>query len=167
MDMILAEANQSQKDKGVDRATRSLSGHLQSQTEPIQQCTSRQGVSNPSRPLEKLHELLTDCEKVSGPSQYSQVTEWMVATDGKKERDDFNKRMEEQKPSITQTIPKTKASGHQQQCQHEKAATSSGQGKRKITSNKSIQPGLQNPKYLTRCHVTCVSEVQNYDGNSE
>ncbi|MBW0471064.1 hypothetical protein O181_010779 [Austropuccinia psidii MF-1] len=35
--------------------TRSLSGHIQSQPEGIQKCTSAQRVSDPGRPLEKLH----------------------------------------------------------------------------------------------------------------
>ncbi|MBW0552089.1 hypothetical protein O181_091804 [Austropuccinia psidii MF-1] len=42
---------------GVDTATRSLSGHIKSQPECSQQCTSAQRVSNLSRHLGKLHEL--------------------------------------------------------------------------------------------------------------
>ncbi|MBW0581192.1 hypothetical protein O181_120907 [Austropuccinia psidii MF-1] len=55
--------------KRVYTSTRSLSWHIQRQPECIQQCTSAQRLSNPRRPLEKLNELLPDCEEAFGPSQ--------------------------------------------------------------------------------------------------
>ncbi|MBW0555175.1 hypothetical protein O181_094890 [Austropuccinia psidii MF-1] len=58
----------------ADTATRSLSGHLQSQPEGLQQCTAAQRVPDPCRSVEKLHQFLPDCEKVPGPSQHLQVT---------------------------------------------------------------------------------------------
>ncbi|MBW0589844.1 hypothetical protein O181_129559, partial [Austropuccinia psidii MF-1] len=58
-----------------DTATRSLSGPMQSHQEGIHQCTSVQSVSNPSRPVEKLNEILPYCEKVAGPSKYLQFTQ--------------------------------------------------------------------------------------------
>ncbi|MBW0567234.1 hypothetical protein O181_106949 [Austropuccinia psidii MF-1] len=39
-------------------ATRSLSGHLQSQPEGLQQCIAAQRVPDPCRSVEKLHEFL-------------------------------------------------------------------------------------------------------------
>ncbi|MBW0574122.1 hypothetical protein O181_113837 [Austropuccinia psidii MF-1] len=48
--------------KRADTNTRSLSGHLQSQTEGLQQCISAQRVPDPCRYVEKLHELKPDCE---------------------------------------------------------------------------------------------------------
>ncbi|MBW0587344.1 hypothetical protein O181_127059 [Austropuccinia psidii MF-1] len=53
----------------ADTATRSLSGHFQSQPEGLKQCTAVQGVPDPCRSVEKLHEFLPDCEKIPGPSQ--------------------------------------------------------------------------------------------------
>ncbi|MBW0579996.1 hypothetical protein O181_119711 [Austropuccinia psidii MF-1] len=50
-------------------STRSLSWHIQSQPECIQQFTSAQILSNRRRPLEKLNEFLPDCEAAFGPSQ--------------------------------------------------------------------------------------------------
>ncbi|MBW0579801.1 hypothetical protein O181_119516 [Austropuccinia psidii MF-1] len=52
--------------KRADTATRSLSGHLQSQPEGLQQCNAAQRVPDPCRSVEKLHELIPDCEKISG-----------------------------------------------------------------------------------------------------
>ncbi|MBW0585301.1 hypothetical protein O181_125016 [Austropuccinia psidii MF-1] len=81
--------------KGADTATRSLSGHLQSQPESLQQCTAAQRVPDPCRSVEKLHELIPDCKKIPGSSQHLQVTQWMASIDGKEEYDAFNSRMEE------------------------------------------------------------------------
>ncbi|MBW0586311.1 hypothetical protein O181_126026, partial [Austropuccinia psidii MF-1] len=67
----------------ADTATRSLSGHIQSQPQSIQQCTAVQGVPDPGRSVEKLHEFLSDCEKFPGPSQYLKVAQWMESIDGK------------------------------------------------------------------------------------
>ncbi|MBW0554476.1 hypothetical protein O181_094191 [Austropuccinia psidii MF-1] len=56
--------------KRAETATRSLSGHIQSQPESLQQCIAAQRVPDPYISVEKLHELLPDCEKISGPSQH-------------------------------------------------------------------------------------------------
>ncbi|MBW0586588.1 hypothetical protein O181_126303 [Austropuccinia psidii MF-1] len=51
----------------ANTATRSLSGHIQSQPQSLQQCPAVQGVPDPCRSVEKLHEFLPDCEKIPGP----------------------------------------------------------------------------------------------------
>ncbi|MBW0591382.1 hypothetical protein O181_131097, partial [Austropuccinia psidii MF-1] len=127
----------------ADTSTRSLSGHLQSQPEGLLQCIAAQSIPDPCRSVEKMHEFLTDCEKIPGPSQHLQVTQWMASIDGKEEHDANNSRMEEKQPSTTQTSAKNSPSGQQQQFQHEKAAVSPERGKRKGTSDKTLQPGLQ------------------------
>ncbi|MBW0503043.1 hypothetical protein O181_042758 [Austropuccinia psidii MF-1] len=58
----------------ADTARRSLSGHMQSQPEGLKQCIAAQRVPNHSRFVEKLHEVLPDCEKIALPSQHLQVT---------------------------------------------------------------------------------------------
>ncbi|MBW0524838.1 hypothetical protein O181_064553 [Austropuccinia psidii MF-1] len=126
--------------------TISLSGYIQSQTEGLQQCIAAQRVPDSCRSVEKLHEFLPDCEKIPGPSQHLQVTQWMASIDGKKEHDAFNRRMEEMQPTTTQASAKNSTSGQQQQFQCEKAAKSSEQGPRQGTRHKALQPGLQNPK---------------------
>ncbi|MBW0553716.1 hypothetical protein O181_093431 [Austropuccinia psidii MF-1] len=55
-------------------ATRSLSEHIKSQPEGLQQCISAKRVPDSCISVEKLHEHLPDCEKVSGPSQQLKVT---------------------------------------------------------------------------------------------
>ncbi|MBW0563182.1 hypothetical protein O181_102897 [Austropuccinia psidii MF-1] len=126
-----------------ETVTRSLSGHLQSQPEGLQQCTAAQRVPDPFRPVEKLHEFLPHCEKILGPSQHMKVTQWMASIYGKEEHDALNSRMEDKQPSPTQTSAKNSPSGQKEQFQREKAATSSEQGQRKGTSHKPLQPGLQ------------------------
>ncbi|MBW0479676.1 hypothetical protein O181_019391 [Austropuccinia psidii MF-1] len=107
----------------ADAATRSLGGHLQSLPEGLQQCISAQRVPDPCRSVEKLHELLPDCEKVPGPCQHFQVTQGMGAIDGNKEHHAFNSRMEEKQPSTTQASAKNSFCSQKQQFQRDKAAT--------------------------------------------
>ncbi|MBW0534325.1 hypothetical protein O181_074040 [Austropuccinia psidii MF-1] len=88
--------------KGAETITRSLSGHLQSRPEGLQEFIAAQRVTDPCRFVEKLHELLPYCEEIPGPSQKLQVTQWMASIDGKEECDAFNTRMEEKQPSTSQ-----------------------------------------------------------------
>ncbi|MBW0527658.1 hypothetical protein O181_067373 [Austropuccinia psidii MF-1] len=69
--------------QGAETATRRLSGHIQSQKEGLQQCIAAQRVPDPCRSVKKLHEFLPDCEKIPGPSQHLQDTQWMASLDGK------------------------------------------------------------------------------------
>ncbi|MBW0549458.1 hypothetical protein O181_089173 [Austropuccinia psidii MF-1] len=110
--------------KRSDTATRSLSGHLQSQPQVLKQCTAAQRVPDPCRSVEKLHELIPDCKKISGSSQHLQVTQWMASIDGKEEYDAFSSRMVEKQPITPKSSAKTSPSGQQQQqFQRQKAAT--------------------------------------------
>ncbi|MBW0529132.1 hypothetical protein O181_068847 [Austropuccinia psidii MF-1] len=151
----------------ADTSTKNLSEHIQSQPEGLQQCISAQRVPDPCRSLEKLHELLPDCEKMPGPCPHFQITQWMPSIDGKEEHDPSNSRMEEKQPSTTQASEKNSASSHQQQFQREKEATNSKQEQRQGTSQKTLQPGLQNPKDSERCHGKCMSDGQKNDGIAE
>ncbi|MBW0533092.1 hypothetical protein O181_072807, partial [Austropuccinia psidii MF-1] len=129
--------------QGADTATRSLSGHLPSQPEGLQQCTAAQRVPDPCNSVEKLHELIPDYKKIPRSSQHLQVTQWMESIDVKEEYDAFNSRMEEKQPSTTKASAKNSPSGQKQKFQREKAATSSKQGQREGTSPEALQPGLQ------------------------
>ncbi|MBW0483029.1 hypothetical protein O181_022744 [Austropuccinia psidii MF-1] len=153
--------------KRADTATKSLSGRLQSHPEGLQQCIAAQRVPDPCRLVEKLHELLPDCEKIPGPSQHLQVTQWMASIDEKVEQDVCNSRMEEKQPTTTKASAKNSPNSHQQQFQREKAATSSKQGQKQGTSHKTLQPGLQDPKDSAGCHGKCISDGQNNDGITE
>ncbi|MBW0576175.1 hypothetical protein O181_115890 [Austropuccinia psidii MF-1] len=88
----------------------------------------------------------------------------MASIDGKEEHDAPNSRMEEKQPSTTQESAKSNPSGQQEQFKREKAATSSEQGKRKGTSHKALQPGLQDSNDSTGYHGKCISDGQNNDG---
>ncbi|MBW0571841.1 hypothetical protein O181_111556 [Austropuccinia psidii MF-1] len=91
----------------------------------------------------------------------------MASIDEKEEHDDFNSKMEEKQPSTTQASAKNSPSSQQQQIQPEKETTSSEQGQRKGTSDKTLQQGLQNPKDSAGCHGKCISDGQNNDGIKE
>ncbi|MBW0582281.1 hypothetical protein O181_121996 [Austropuccinia psidii MF-1] len=151
----------------ADTTTRSLNGHSQSQPEGLQQCIAAQRVPDPCRSVEKLHEFLPGCEKISGPSRYLQIAQWMESIDGEEKHDSLDTRMEEKQPSTTQASAKDSPNSQQQQFQHEKAATSTKQGQRQGTSHKTLQPGLQYPKDSVGCHGKCISDGQNNDGITE
>ncbi|MBW0548073.1 hypothetical protein O181_087788 [Austropuccinia psidii MF-1] len=110
--------------KRADTTIGSLNGHLQSQPEGLQQFIAAQRVPDPCRYVEKLHKFLPDCEKIPGPSQHLEVSQWMASINGKEEHDALNSRMEEKQPSTTQTSAKNSPSGQQQKFQREKPATS-------------------------------------------
>ncbi|MBW0571114.1 hypothetical protein O181_110829 [Austropuccinia psidii MF-1] len=120
----------------AENTTRSLSGYIQSQPEGLQQCIAAQRVPDPCRSVEKPHEFLPGCEKITGPSQYLQVTQWMAFIDVKEKHDALNSRMEGKQPSSTQESAKNSPSSQKQQFQHEKAATSS-EGQRQGTGHKT------------------------------
>ncbi|MBW0473437.1 hypothetical protein O181_013152 [Austropuccinia psidii MF-1] len=103
---------------GPETSTRSLSGHIQSQTEGLQQCIAAQIGPNPSRSAEKLNELLPDCEKISRPSKHLQITKWMESIDGKEKHASFSSRMAEKQPSNTQACAKNIPSSQKQQFQN-------------------------------------------------
>ncbi|MBW0539681.1 hypothetical protein O181_079396 [Austropuccinia psidii MF-1] len=115
----------------------------------------------------KLHESLPDCEKIPGPSQHLQVTQWMASIDVKEKHVAFNSRIEEEQPSTTHASAQNSPSSQKQQFQHERAATSSEQGQRQGTGRKALQPGLQNPKDSAGCHGECIIDGQNNDGIKE
>ncbi|MBW0590826.1 hypothetical protein O181_130541 [Austropuccinia psidii MF-1] len=119
----------------ADTTKRSLSGHIQSQPECLTQCIAAQRVPDPCRYVEELHELLPDCEKIPGPSQHLQVTQWMASIDGKEEHYAFNRRMEKRQPSTTQASDKC-----------EKAATGSNKGQGKAPATKPYSQGYRIPK---------------------
>ncbi|MBW0557167.1 hypothetical protein O181_096882 [Austropuccinia psidii MF-1] len=123
----------------ADPATRSLSGHRQSQPEGPQQCISEQKVPDPCRSLEKLHEFLQDYGKIPAPSQKLQVTQWMACIDGKEEHDSFNRRMEEKQPSTTQESSEKSpvASSSNSNMKKQPQAQNRGKGKPPATNLKA------------------------------
>ncbi|MBW0553135.1 hypothetical protein O181_092850 [Austropuccinia psidii MF-1] len=147
----------------AETTTRSLSGHIQSQPEGLQQFIAAQIVPDPGRSVERLHDFLPDCEKIYGPLQHLEVTQWMTSIDGKEEHDAFNSRMEEKQRSTTQSSAKNSPNGQQQQFQHEKAATKSEQGQRQVTSHKALLPGLQNACHMVKCDLKLASINRSFN----
>ncbi|MBW0590375.1 hypothetical protein O181_130090 [Austropuccinia psidii MF-1] len=123
-------------------ATRSLSGHLKSQPEGLQQCTAAQIVLDPCRSVEKLHELIPDCKQIPGSSQHLQITQWMASIDGKEEYDAFNRRMEEKQPSTTKASAKTSSSNSNMK----KQPQAQKKGKGKAPAPKPYSQGYRIPK---------------------
>ncbi|MBW0495203.1 hypothetical protein O181_034918 [Austropuccinia psidii MF-1] len=80
---------------------------MQSQPKGLQQCIEEQIVPDPCRSVEKLHELLPYCEKIPGPSQNLQVTQWMESIYAKEKHDTLNRRMEEKNLPPPKQMQKT------------------------------------------------------------
>ncbi|MBW0527497.1 hypothetical protein O181_067212 [Austropuccinia psidii MF-1] len=93
-------------------ATRSLSGHIKSQPEGLQQSTAAQTVPDPCRSVEKLHEFLPD-----------------------EEHDAFNSRMEGKNPPPPKQVPKTApvASSSNSNVKKQLQAQNKGKGKAPVT----------------------------------
>ncbi|MBW0518672.1 hypothetical protein O181_058387, partial [Austropuccinia psidii MF-1] len=132
--------------QGADDATRSLSTHIQSHPEGLQQCTAAQRVPDPCRFVEKLHESLPDCEKLPGPSQHLQVTKWMASIDGKEENEAFNSRMEEKQPSTTQAGAKNSPIASISNSNVKKQTQAQHKGKGKTLATKPYSQGYRIPK---------------------
>ncbi|MBW0588986.1 hypothetical protein O181_128701 [Austropuccinia psidii MF-1] len=143
----MAEANELPKDKGkTETAIRSLSGNIQSQPEGLQQCIAAQRVPDPFRSVEKLHELLPDCEKIHGSSQQLQVTQWMASIDGKEEYDAFNSRIEENNPPPPNKVPKTAPVSSRSNSNVKKQPQTQKKGKGKAPATKPYRQGYRIPK---------------------
>ncbi|MBW0563618.1 hypothetical protein O181_103333 [Austropuccinia psidii MF-1] len=129
----------------ADISTISLSGPIKRQSEGLQQCITAQRVPDPCISVEKLHELLPECEKTPVPSQHLQVTQWITSIDGKAKHDAFNSRIVEKHPSTTQASAKNSPSSQKKKFKCKKEATSSEQGKRQGTSHKPYIQGYRIP----------------------
>ncbi|MBW0557257.1 hypothetical protein O181_096972 [Austropuccinia psidii MF-1] len=157
-------SSSSQKDNRHDHGRSQPGTEGKGSVDDCQTTKIVQGAPDPCRSVDQLHELLPDCEKITGPSQYLQIAQWMESIDGEEKNDALDTRVEKNQPPTTQASLKNSSSGQQQQFQREKAAPSSKQGKRKGTIHQTLQPGLEDSKDSTGCHGKCVSEGQNNDG---
>ncbi|MBW0533872.1 hypothetical protein O181_073587 [Austropuccinia psidii MF-1] len=130
----------------ADTATRSLSEHLQRQPEGLHKCIGAQRVPDPCRSVEKLNEFLTECEKIPGPCQHLQVTQWMASIYGNKEHDAFNRRMEEKNPPPPKQVPKTAPIASISNSNMKKQPQNWSKGKGKAPATKPYSQGYRIPK---------------------
>ncbi|MBW0514990.1 hypothetical protein O181_054705 [Austropuccinia psidii MF-1] len=100
----------------------------------------------PCRSVEKLYELLPDCDKISRPSQHLKVTQWVASIDGKEIHDAFNSRMEEKQPPTTQQSSKNSPNSQKQKFQHEKSSQRlRKKGKGKAPDTQTYSQGYRIP----------------------
>ncbi|MBW0517647.1 hypothetical protein O181_057362 [Austropuccinia psidii MF-1] len=128
--------NTSLPSKRAETTTRSLSGHIKSQPEGLQQCIAAQRVPDPCIYVKKLHEFLPDCEKIPGPSQHFQVTQLMSFIDGKEKHDAFNSRVEENSPPSPKQLPKTAQVSRSSNSNTKKNPQAQNRGKGKAPATK-------------------------------
>ncbi|MBW0589728.1 hypothetical protein O181_129443 [Austropuccinia psidii MF-1] len=132
----------------AETTTRSLSGHIQSQPQSLKQCPAVQGVPDPCRSVEKLHDFLPDCEKIPWQLQYLQIAQWMASIDGAEKHDALDTRMEEKQPSTTQASTKNSPSRQQQQFQRKKKQPKAlNKGKGKAPATKPYSQGYRFQKF--------------------
>ncbi|MBW0514079.1 hypothetical protein O181_053794 [Austropuccinia psidii MF-1] len=96
--------------------------------------------------MEKLRELLPDCERISGPSQHLQVTQWMASIDGKEKHDSFKSRMEEKTPPPPKPLPKTAQVASSRNSNMKKQPQAQNKGKGKAPATKTYIRGYRIPK---------------------
>ncbi|MBW0572994.1 hypothetical protein O181_112709, partial [Austropuccinia psidii MF-1] len=130
----------------AETSTRSLSGHIQSQPEGLQKHIASQRVPAPFRSVKKLHEFLPDCEKILGPSQHLQVTQWMESIDGKENHDAFNSRMEKKNPPPHKQVPKNTPVVKISNFNMRKQPQAQKKGKRKAPATNPYSQGYKIPK---------------------
>ncbi|MBW0581706.1 hypothetical protein O181_121421 [Austropuccinia psidii MF-1] len=96
-----------------------------------QSVTEGQGLPDPCRSVEKLHELLPDFEKIPGPSQHLQVTQWLVSIDRKKNMMLLKAEWRENNPAPHKQVPKTApvASSSNSNMKRQPQAQNKGKGK--------------------------------------
>ncbi|MBW0588668.1 hypothetical protein O181_128383 [Austropuccinia psidii MF-1] len=129
-----------------DTAARSLSGHIQSQPQSLQQCPAVQQKPDPCRSVEKLHEFLPDCEKISEPSQYLQIAQWMASIDGEEKHDALDTRMEEKNPPVPKQVPKTAPVASSSNSNVKKQPQAPNKRKGKAPATKPYSQGYRIPK---------------------
>ncbi|MBW0561048.1 hypothetical protein O181_100763 [Austropuccinia psidii MF-1] len=120
-------------------ATRSLSGHLQSQSAGLPQCTAAQRIPDPCRSVEKLHELIPDCKKIPGSTQHLQVTQWMASIDGKEEWRKNN-------PTPPKQVPRAAPVAISSNYNIKKQPQAQNKGKGKAPAPKPYSQGYRIPK---------------------
>ncbi|MBW0550916.1 hypothetical protein O181_090631 [Austropuccinia psidii MF-1] len=83
-----------------------------------------------------MHEFLPDCEKIPGPPQHLQVTQWMESIDGKEKHDALNRVMEGKQPFTTQASAKNSPNNQNSNSNVKKQpqAQEKGKGKEQATN---------------------------------
>ncbi|MBW0588265.1 hypothetical protein O181_127980, partial [Austropuccinia psidii MF-1] len=130
----------------ADTFTRSISEHIKSQPQGLQQCIAAQSVPVACIYVEKLHEFLPDCEEIPGPSQHLQVSQWMAPIYEKEEHDAFNSKIEEEQPSTTQASAKISPRARSGNSNVKKQLKYQNKGKGKALATKSYSQGYRIPK---------------------
>ncbi|MBW0517279.1 hypothetical protein O181_056994 [Austropuccinia psidii MF-1] len=126
--------------------TRSLSGHIQSQSEGLQQCIAAQRVPDPCRSVEKLHENLPECEKIPGPSQTCKLLNgWHPLMEKKNimlSKEEWRKKHH---PPLKQ-VPKTAPVASSSDSNVKKQPQGQNKGKGKAPATKPYSQGYRIPK---------------------
>ncbi|MBW0569503.1 hypothetical protein O181_109218 [Austropuccinia psidii MF-1] len=132
--------------KRAETSTRSLSGHLQSQSEGLKQCISAQRVPDPCRYVEKLHEFLPDCEKTPGPSHHFKVIQWMSSIDGKENKILLMEEWRKNNPPPPKKLPKTAPIARSSSSNVKKQPQAQNKGKGKASATNLYSQGYIIPK---------------------
>ncbi|MBW0469761.1 hypothetical protein O181_009476 [Austropuccinia psidii MF-1] len=132
--------------KRADTTTRSLIRHIKSQPEGLQQCIAPQRVPDHCRSVEKLHKFLPDCEKISGPSQNLQVTQWMSPLMEKKNMMILTEEWRENSSPPPKKMPKTALVASSSNSNVKKKPKAQNKGKGKVPATKAYSHAYRMPK---------------------
>ncbi|MBW0568052.1 hypothetical protein O181_107767 [Austropuccinia psidii MF-1] len=137
--------NTSLPSKRADTATRSLSGHLQSQPEGIPQCIAAQRVPYSCRSVEKLNESLPDYEKTPEPSQHLQVTQRIASIDGKENMMLLTAEWRGKNPPPPKQAPRTAPVARSRNSNMKKQPQAQNRGKGQAPATKPYIKGYRIP----------------------
>ncbi|MBW0530532.1 hypothetical protein O181_070247 [Austropuccinia psidii MF-1] len=188
IDMIMAEANLLQKDKGQFMTSKLINYvilkliilfYLQKELTPPQEASvdkykaSQKAYNNTlqHREYQVLADLWKNCmntyltvRKFPGhPNTCKLLKGWQPLME-KKNMILSTAEWRKNNPPPPKQVSKTAPVASSSNCNVKKAATSSKQGQRQGTSHKPLRSGPQNPKDSAGCHGKCISDVQNNDG---
>ncbi|MBW0514835.1 hypothetical protein O181_054550 [Austropuccinia psidii MF-1] len=85
-------------------------------------------------------------EKITGPSQHLEVTQWMASIDGKEKHDAFSSIMEEKNPTPPKQVPKTVPVAIRSNSNMKKQPQAQNKGKGKAPATKPYFQGYRIPK---------------------
>ncbi|MBW0477583.1 hypothetical protein O181_017298 [Austropuccinia psidii MF-1] len=120
--------------------------HCDSQPEGLQKCIAAQRVPDPFRSVEKLHELLPDCEITPGTSQHLKVTQSLESIDGKGNMMLLTEEWRKNNPPLPKQVPKTAPVARSTNYNVKKQPQAQNKGKGKAPAKKTYSQGYRIPK---------------------
>ncbi|MBW0514130.1 hypothetical protein O181_053845 [Austropuccinia psidii MF-1] len=130
----------------ADNTTRSLSGHIQSRPEVLQQCITAQRVPDPSRSVKNCMNSYLTVRKFLGHSNTCKLPNGWHPLMEKKNLMLLTPEWRKSNPPTPKQVPKTAPVGSSSNCNVKKQPQAQNKGKGKATSTKTYSQGYRIPR---------------------